>query len=829
MDFSTNSQLELAYEYVQYTHEHVFLTGKAGTGKTTFLHNLRNQSHKRMIVVAPTGVAAINAGGVTIHSFFQISFGPQIPAENRIKTTFPEESSAKENPVKRFSRDKISIIRSLDLLIIDEISMVRADLLDAIDEVLCRFRDRRKPFGGVQLLMIGDLQQLAPVVKDEEWQILKNFYDTAFFFSARALQKSSFVTIELKHIFRQSNQHFIDLLNRVRQNNADESILRELNKRYIPDFNPPEEEGYIVLTTHNYQAKNINDSKLSELESKAFHFLAVVTGDFPEYSYPTEYELILKKGSQVMFIKNDPAAEKRYFNGKIGRITEIGKETIMVKCPGDGDSISVVPVEWKNIKYGIDDHTQEITEEELGTFTQFPLKLAWAITIHKSQGLTFDKAIIDARASFAHGQVYVALSRCRSLEGLVLSSPLSSFSIKNDDTIFDFTRKAEENPPGDEQLAESKIIYVRELLQELFDLKPLQRRLQYIQKSEQENHDQLFSNLPEQLPALIQVITSEGIPVEEKFRTQIRQLTTKASEPESNQQLQERLMKGSAWFLDMLENKIVLPLSQIEFETDNRAIKKLFQETFRKLSETIHIQRECLKEVQKGFSISRYLEIRAKSALDHPDFVGKKSGRPAAVSSQKHPALYHIIIDWREKKAVALSMDPYQILSQKTVQLLARELPMTKKDLKNIPGIGKKKLQKFGRELIDLITAYCMENELEIPDNPEDEPDRKPAKTESKKISLDLFLAGKSIQKIAMERQLAVSTIEGHLAYYVELGQLSLEKLVPPEKAEAIAAYFFQHEEVSAGDAKTALGDHFSYGEIRLVKAYLHSQELSSS
>jgi hypothetical protein len=828
MDFTSNPQLDLAYQYVQNTHQHVFLTGKAGTGKTTFLHNLRNHSHKRMITVAPTGVAAINAGGVTIHSFFQISFGPQIPVENRPKTTFSENSSSNENQIKRFSRDKISIIRSLDLLIIDEISMVRADLLDAIDEVLCRFRDRRRPFGGVQLLMIGDLQQLAPVVKDEEWQILQNYYDTAFFFSARALQKSSLVTIELKHIYRQSNQHFIDLLNRVRQNNADATILRELNKRYIPDFNPPEEEGYIVLTTHNYQAKNINDSKLFALESKAFHFKAVVSGDFPEYSFPTESELILKKGSQVMFMKNDPSPEKRFFNGKIGRITELGKETIVVRCPGDGDSISVTPVEWKNVKYGMNETTQEITEEELGTFTQFPLKLAWAITIHKSQGLTFDKAIIDARSSFAHGQVYVALSRCRSLEGLVLSSPLSSSSIKNDDTVFDFSRKVEENPPDESQLAESKIIYVRELLEELFDLKPLLRRLQYIQKSEQENHDQLFSNLQEQLPALVQIVISEGIPVEEKFKIQIRQLTTDATDPENNKQLQERLMKGAAWFLDMLENKIIVPIRLVEFETDDRAIKKLFQETFRKLSETIHIQRECLKEVQKGFTISRYLEIRAKAALDHPDFLEKKSSRTAGDSIQKHPALYRTIIDWREKMADTLHLDPYQVLSQKTVQLLAKELPMTKKNLKDIPGIGKKKLQKFGREIIDLISAYCMENEMEVPDNLEDEPFHKPAKNDTKKISLELFRAGKSVQKIAMERRLAVSTIEGHLAHYVSLGMLGLENLVSHGKVEAIAAYIMQHENVSMGDVKTALGDQFSYGEIRLVEAFLHSREMSS-
>jgi hypothetical protein len=409
---SENPQLDLAFNFVQFTDKHIFLTGKAGTGKTTFLQNLKKTSLKRMAVLAPTGVAAINAGGVTIHSFFQLAFGPYIPGSN-----------SKE--VKRFNKEKLNLIRCLDLLVIDEISMVRADTLDNIDEVLRKFKDPRKPFGGVQLLMIGDLHQLAPVVKDDDWKALRDYYPSMYFFNSRALQKTSHVSIELKHIYRQSDDRFINLLNCVRENRIDKDILFQLNERYVKDFRPSEDEGYITLTTHNNAAHEINSKRLSDLKGKVFTFTATVEGDFPEFSFPTAFKLEIKIGAQVMFAKNDPSRDRLFYNGKIGRITRISEETVYVKCPGDAIEIAVEPLEWHNIKYELNAESKEVTEKVIGKFVQHPLKLAWAITIHKSQGLTFEKAIIDANAAFAHGQVYVALSRCKSLEGLVLSSQLA--------------------------------------------------------------------------------------------------------------------------------------------------------------------------------------------------------------------------------------------------------------------------------------------------------------------------------------------------------------------------------------------------------------------
>ena len=447
----SNPQLELAYDFLEYTGVNVFLTGKAGTGKTTFLRELKRRSPKRMIVVAPTGVAAINAGGVTIHSFFQLPFGPYVPGVTEVVG-----QGDKLHYTHKFNREKINIIKTIDLLVIDEISMVRADLLDAVDDILRRYRSKNEPFGGVQLLLIGDLQQLAPVVKEDEWALLKQHYASAFFFHSKALAATRYVMIELKHVYRQQDREFVDLLNRVRENRVDTAVLGMLNRRYIPDFKPSDEEGYITLTTHNHQAQRINDVKMAELSTRAYSFKAEVKDNFPTYSYPTEETLVLKQGAQVMFVKNDSSPEKRYYNGKIGKITAINDRSIEVVGKEDGLKIQVTPEEWTNTRYTLDEETREITETVEGTFKQYPLKTAWAITIHKSQGLTFERAIVDANAAFAHGQVYVALSRCKTFEGLVLSSPVTMSSLVSDGAIDEFVREAEQKEPNKEELQQDR-------------------------------------------------------------------------------------------------------------------------------------------------------------------------------------------------------------------------------------------------------------------------------------------------------------------------------------------------------------------------------------
>ena len=471
MTMQMNQQFDLAFNFLQNTGTHLFLTGKAGTGKTTFLKRLKEVSPKRMIVVAPTGVAAINAGGVTIHSFFQLPFGPYIPSANKA-------GSQSNNFSNKFSRDKINIIRSMDLLVIDEVSMVRADLLDAISDVLCRYKDHSKPFGGVQLLLIGDLQQLAPVAKDEEWNLLKEHYASTFFFDSKALSESTYFSIELTHVYRQSDSVFINLLNNIRENCFDDETLRMLNQRYVPDFRPDDKLGYITLTTHNYQAQQINKRKLAELPGKSYRFTAEINNDFPEYSYPTDDNLELKCGAQVMFVKNDSSGDHRYYNGKIGKIVFINPNKITV-VGEDGNEIQVEKETWSNVKYTINPETKEITETIAGTFSQYPLKTAWAITIHKSQGLTFEHAIIDASAAFSHGQVYVALSRCKTLEGLVLSSPITRNAMIKDLRIQEFSSSVADKQPGKEQLEKAQQHYFEELVTDLFNFTSIQQRLQY--------------------------------------------------------------------------------------------------------------------------------------------------------------------------------------------------------------------------------------------------------------------------------------------------------------------------------------------------------------
>ena len=416
-----NFELDVARFIVEKTDMSLFLTGKAGTGKTTFLREVVRYTKKKCIVLAPTGIAAVNAGAMTIHSFFQFGLGPFVQGVIEPKSDF------------RINKSKLELIRHLQLLIIDEVSMVRADLMDHIDVELRRIRRNSKPFGGVQLLMIGDLQQLPPIAHGGEDELLRQYYKTLYFFSSAALKSMKYSCIELKNVYRQTDRHFIDILNHARDCTLTSQDISDLNARYIPGFSPKPEDGYIRLMTHNRQVDYVNETELEKLDSKPYTFVAAVTGTFPEESYPTADSLTLKKGAQVMFIKND--SERRFINGTLGEVKSIDKDSIAVRLAESGTIIDVEPVEWQNIRYQFDEESKEISSKQIGRFKQYPLKAAWAITVHKSQGLTFDKAIIDVHAAFSPGQAYVALSRCRTLDGLVLSSPVSASVFMRDNAV----------------------------------------------------------------------------------------------------------------------------------------------------------------------------------------------------------------------------------------------------------------------------------------------------------------------------------------------------------------------------------------------------------
>ena len=603
-----NSELRHAWDFVEHTSISIFLTGKAGTGKTTFLRTLKEKSSKRSIIVAPTGVAAINAGGMTIHSFFQLPLSPFVPEAN-FKNRFD------------YSKEKRKIIRTLDLLIIDEISMVRSDVLDAIDSILRRFREHEKPFGGVQLLMIGDLQQLTPVVTPEDEVILQRYYDTSYFFGSKALRSISYVTIELTHVYRQQDEEFITLLNNIREGQVSDTDLKRLNERFNPNFEPEVGSDYIRLTTHNKMAESYNEVQLHNLPSKACTFIAEADGNFPEYNYPADFKLTLKRGAQVMFIRNDNNG--RYYNGRIGHVTHIDNEKILVLCPGDDKEIEVQQETWENTKYSLNEKTKQIEAEVQGTFKQYPLRLAWAITIHKSQGLTFEHAIIDAQSSFAAGQVYVALSRCKTLEGLILASPISSSAIINDNQVMNYiSHQTEEAAKSIAALPTLKAEYYRQLLLELFSFTDLKAC-----------EDALYRVLTEYFYKYPKIITLHKMAIidlderimsiSSKWKSIICNMTTDQLHEDD---FLQRMKKGALYFHSQLTEIFSHLLDMTKgVQSNNKIAYKRFDNNYADLLQTYVVKHELLERImEKGFSINSYLTAKQEAILNS---LEEKTGR----------------------------------------------------------------------------------------------------------------------------------------------------------------------------------------------------------
>lgn len=619
-----NPELELAWTIIETTGANLFLTGKAGTGKTTFLKNLRKHTSKRMVVLAPTGIAAINAEGVTIHSFFQLPLSPYIPG-----TTFNHG----ENKYQKFNKVKRDILRTLDLIVIDEISMVRADLLDAVDSVMRSYRDYGKPFGGVQLLLIGDLQQLSPVIKDNEWELLKSVYETPYFFSSKALAQASYHTVELKTVYRQQDVSFISLLNKIREKKADETTLAELNKRYIPGFTPGRDCNYIRLTTHNYQAQAVNDHELALLQSEEHTYTAEVEGVFPETSYPADKQLVLKQGAQVMFIKND--LEKRFFNGMIGEVVSLDSNSIVVKSKESGEAFSLEKAEWANCKYTIDNETKEIKETVEGVFRQYPLRLAWAITIHKSQGLTFDHAIIDISHSFAHGQAYVALSRCRTLEGIILSAPLQREAIISDSVVDTFVGNIDKYTPSEATVSMLQQKYMVQVLDELFDFIHLQSSFNMLLRTIDEH---FYHKYPKLLAEYKRVGTkfSELIDVSRKFKIQYTRLAGNCIE---NAVLEERVRKAAAYFSIKLSEFDIL-CSKTKVTTDNKQLKKQFNDRFTTFVDELSLKIGLFKHERSNevrFSVADLLSTKAKILLGNNEPETKHTKKAKTPKPPKIP------------------------------------------------------------------------------------------------------------------------------------------------------------------------------------------------
>ncbi|MCK4662653.1 MAG: helix-turn-helix domain-containing protein [Bacteroidales bacterium] len=809
---TNNHELELAWNFVEKTDRNIFLTGKAGTGKTTFLHKIRNESLKRLVVVAPTGVAAINAKGVTIHSFFQMPFGPILPLEAQSSDSSTDTNGYGNSPSqKKFNKRKIDIIRSLDLLIIDEVSMVRADLLDGIDQVLRRYKNKNKVFGGVQVLMIGDLQQLAPVVKTEDWQILQDYYNTAFFFSSKAFKISNAIGIELKLIYRQKNEQFIGILNEIRNNCLSAQSLNALNQRCNPDFKPAQDEGYINLTTHNAQANDMNERKLIDIKRKSHYFTATVEGDFPENIYPTHFKLELKVGAQVMFIKNDSSPDKKYFNGKIGKIVKFEDNQVIVRCPDDKYDIETKPETWENINYSLNQETKEIAENVKGTFSQIPLRLAWAITIHKSQGLTFNKAIINVASSFAHGQTYVALSRCRTLEGIVLNNPIDKKSIIHDNRVVSFTKEVEDNPPDINNLNQSQKHYQLNLMEELFNYKQLIYPVNRCNKIAYQSGNSLKGNITAPLKTIKENGIGELIKLGESFHKQLMKMSINQIEPENNPLIQERIKKAVSYFINHSQEYFVKPLSELTYSTDNKAIEKDLKEQLKKINEQLESKLYCLNGLKDGFNTIKYLELRAKSILQKSKTTKLKTPN---VDTSSHPKLFSKLRQWRHDTAHSEEVEHYKIFTQKSLYEICEKLPFTNNQLHSINGMGKVRVSKYGDEIIEIVRKYCEENEIELI---EEQVQEKPKKENTKLISLKMLNEGLSINDIAKAREFAISTIEGHLSHYILTGELKLEKLMNKEKYIELKQQIEETEFEGLGELKNKLNDKYSYGEIKMV------------
>ena len=826
---TSNINFQAATDFINYTNRSVFLTGKAGTGKTTFLKHIRAYSEKQIAVVAPTGVAAINAGGVTIHSFFQLPFTPYIPGKlewgnNNEKVADKHQLLGKV----KLNKERIGIIQKLELLIIDEISMVRCDVLDAIDQVLRHYRNQHhKPFGGLQVLFIGDMYQLPPVVPNEEWQMLSQFYSSPYFFDSKVIQEVEPACIELNKIYRQDDENFIDLLNKVRNNALDEDAYNLLQKHYNPEFQPKKDEGYITLTTHNARADAINAEALSSLPATSYFFKATVETEFSEKMFPVDEVLELKLGSQVMFTKNDLDKSKRYFNGKIGTITEMNNDSIVVKCKDDAESIKVEKYKWENIRYTLNPQKQQVEEEVIGTFTQYPLRLAWAITIHKSQGLTFDKAIIDAGKAFAPGQVYVALSRCRTLDGIVLVSKIGSNSLFDDEHIRNFSKNYKSNHLG-ESLEFEKHLHQNEILQNLFnyddDLKGFDKLHHFIAQHKTSFNTATFEFAGSLKDSIVK-LSRFGL----SFNKELTTLNDNKILPENNVALQERFKKAAAYFSKELK-VLVEMINASPAITDNKDNAKNYGELLKQIFIQLATKQVVLSVLENGFQFETYQKAKKQFAL--PSFMANAyAGKSTSgYKHTTHPDLYDALKDLRDE-ICAESGDPiYMIANSKSLEEMATYLPQSKKELMQISGFGKSKVEGFGMQFLNIIVNYCQHHNLtSLIHTKDDIKEEKPKvekpkvdKEDSKEVTFNLFKQGKNVKEIAAERLLAISTIEGHLTWYIADGKVAITELMPIEKATTIIKALEGFEKGSSVvPIKEQLGDDYSYAEIRMVMTHL--------
>ena len=762
MNQQNRSAAAFTEQFINQTHQNIFLTGKAGTGKTTLLRKIKETTHKNVAIVAPTGIAALNAGGVTIHSFFQLPFAgfiPEFGAQPDFSQTVKFETKETLKRHMTMNKTRIQLIRNIELLIIDEVSMLRADLLDAIDWTLRNVRRIHEPFGGVQVLFIGDLLQLPPVVKQEEWQVLSRYYNGIFFFHARVFQETQPLYIELSTIYRQQDQAFIQVLNNLRNNEISAADVEILNQYVQPDFDPTSNEGYITLTTHNVKADEMNAKALAALPGKKVSYAAEITGDYPKHLFPLEETLELKIGAQVMFVKNDLSFDKHYFNGKMGKIAALSDQEITVYFPEEKKTITVEKFEWTNIRYALNQATGEITEETLGTFVHYPLKLAWAITVHKSQGLTFEKAVLDVADVFAPGQAYVALSRLRTLDGLVLTKPMRMNGLSNDQQVVAFSQ----NKAPEDQLAayltQHTKNYLINTLQQAFDWYELNSKWAIHEssyqivgvKSEKAKNKQWIS-------LQNQIIQSTSDPAQ-KFRRQLVQI---AQAPNFDMAfLNERVVAAYHYFFKLFDAVLSSNLKKIAELSRARKTKQYAEE----LEELDELLTTTILKIKKARILIETLA----------------SGREISKTTV-----------WNT-----------EISSYKLAKIAA-----VKQELKQVPS-----LLDDEDEVIDTIFEKTVKKDKGGSN-----------KKSTYELTLELLEQGKDVAEIARIRQVSKQTINNHFVYLIRSEQIQLSDVMQPKRISELETMFEGFTGTSLGPLKEKLGAKATWDELKLYQAYAQLQ-----
>ncbi|WDF78966.1 AAA family ATPase [Mucilaginibacter sp. KACC 22773] len=682
---------DLAIKFLEDCNAPVFLTGKAGTGKTTLLHRIKTANTKNMAVVAPTAVAAINAGGTTIHSFFQMPIGPLPP-------------NSGEPLALRMSREKTVLLIKLELLIIDEISMVRADTLDYIDTLLRYVKGSAQPFGGVQVLMIGDLFQLPPVW-ERDWPILGRYYQGPYFFNSLVLQKHDFFTLELSQVYRQTDQAFISILNEIRHGQVTAELLEPLNKHYRSEAEIGTLQDYVTLSTHVQSVDRINTQRLEGLEGAAFVYKADVTGEFATDAYPAEAELVLKVGAQVMFVKNDLSGKKQYFNGRTARVTGLQETSIQVAFLDDHSEFEVLKETWQNVKFALSASEKKINETSAGSFTQYPLRLAWAITIHKSQGLTFDKAVIDVTSAFAAGQTYVALSRCRTLEGIVLRSPIRPENVKTAPAIVDFMTAATSGSPDLATLAVAKKISEFNVISDAFNFGVLSDAWTgFKDQLEKQAGDAGTINAQEAV-AMTKVFGSELRAVGDRFiQKELRQGLPRAV-------LQERINAAAAFFQPKLSG-LQAQLEHILLQLPGSELESEFYNRYNYLQANIR-QKLAMLHGAVHFSTGADILLYARDALVgyKPVFKNWRPKTTAKDADVENPALYKALLDWRGETAQQKGTPEYSLISEKILREIAKKLPKTFSQLSAIKNFGEQRAQEYGEAILRMVREFLGEGD----------------------------------------------------------------------------------------------------------------------